>query len=36
MASSTQTITTANMSAFLKDRLSTVKTTPLEHIPKVP
>src|SRR6202035_2985001 len=33
MATPTQTITTANMSSFLQDKLSKVKTTPLENIP---
>jgi len=30
-----QTVTTANMSSFLKDKPSDLKATPIEDVPKV-
>jgi hypothetical protein len=35
MATVTDTVTTANMAQYLKDKVSSVKATPIDDIPKV-
>jgi len=35
MATITDTVTTANMASYLKDKVSSVKATPIDDIPNV-